>query len=73
MDEGATAALQRPAVAFSYALSLAHVLVVKRVTDDPDSDATSISARLGWPVAVIEELLGDLERQGMIGPSRTSR
>ena len=73
MDESASAAVQRRAVDRPYVLSLAHLLVLKRRTDDPDSDAASISAQLGWPVAVIEELLGDLEQQGMIAPPRTFR
>jgi len=73
MDEGATPAVQRRAVAFPYVLSLAHAVVLKRLADDPNSDATSISSALGWPVPVIEELLGDLERQEMIAPPRTFR
>jgi len=72
MDESAMPAVQRRSMALPYVLSLAHALVLRRISDDPDNDATTLSSALGWPVAVIEELLGDLERQGMIAPSRKS-
>jgi len=49
-------------------LSLAHVLVLKRIADNPDADAVSISAALRWPLQVVEELLADLGRQGMAAP-----
>ena len=49
-------------------LSLAHVLVLKRIADNPDADAVSISATLRWPLQVVEELLADLGRQGMTAP-----
>ena len=55
-------------MAAPYALSLAHVLVLKRIADNPDADAVSISAALRWPLQVVEELLADLGRQGMTAP-----
>jgi len=55
-------------VAAPYVLSLAHVLVLKRIADNPDADAVSISATLRWPLQVVEELLADLGRQGMTAP-----
>jgi len=55
-------------VAAPYVLSLAHVLVLKRIADNPDADAVSISAALRWPLQVVEELLADLGRQGMTAP-----
>jgi len=55
-------------VAAPYVLSLAHVLVLKRIADNPDADAVSISAALRWPLQIVEELLADLGRQGMTAP-----
>ncbi|TMB53653.1 MAG: hypothetical protein E6J56_13030 [Deltaproteobacteria bacterium] len=55
-------------MAAPYVLSLAHVLVLKRIADNPDADAVSISAALRWPLQVVEELLADLGRQGMTAP-----
>jgi len=55
-------------VAAPYVLSLAHVLVLKRIADNPDADAVSISAALRWPLQVVEELLADLGRQRMTAP-----
>src|SRR5438874_2439565 len=58
----------RLAVRSPYVLSLAHALVLRRVADHPDADAVSISAALRWPLVVVEQLLADLGRQGMITP-----
>ena len=61
-------ALTRVAVASPYVMSLAHALVLRRIADHPDADAASISAALRWPLVVVEQLLADLEQQGMIAP-----
>src|SRR5439155_18331886 len=58
----------RLAVRSPYVLSLAHALVLRRIADHPDADAVSISAALRWPLVVVEQLLADLGRQGMITP-----
>ena len=58
----------RLAVASPYVLSLAHALVLRRISDHPDADAVTISAALRWPLVVVEQLLADLEQQGMIAP-----
>ena len=58
----------RVAVASPYVMSLAHALVLRRIADHPDADAVSISAALRWPLVVVEQLLADLEQQGMIAP-----
>jgi len=68
LDGAALPALLALAMASPYVLSLAHALVLKRITDHPDADAVSVSAALRWPVVVVEQLLADLERQGMIAP-----
>jgi len=56
------------AVRSPYVLSLAHALVLRRIADHPDADTVSISAALRWPLVVVEQLLVDLGRQGMITP-----
>ncbi|TMA65705.1 MAG: DUF742 domain-containing protein [Deltaproteobacteria bacterium] len=38
------------------------------MADHPGADAASISAALRWPLVVVEQLLSDLEQQGMIAP-----
>ena len=58
----------RVAVASPYVMSLAHALVLRRIADHPGADAASISAALRWPLVVVEQLLADLEQQGMIAP-----
>ena len=49
-------------------MSLAHALVLRRISDHPDADAVTISVALRWPLVVVEQLLADLEQQGMIAP-----
>src|SRR5436853_473573 len=40
----------------------------RRLSGHPDADAVTISAALRWPLVVVEQLLADLEQQGMIAP-----
>ena len=49
-------------------MSLAHALVLRRLADHPDADAASIAGALRWPRVVVEQLLADLEQEGMIAP-----
>jgi len=58
----------RVAMASPYVMSLAHALVLRRISDHPDADAVTISMALRWPLVVVEQLLADLEQQGMIAP-----
>ena len=62
------ARVTRVAVASPYVMSLAHALVLRRLADHPDADAASIAGALRWPRVVVEQLLADLEQEGMIAP-----
>ena len=62
------ARVTRVAVASPYVMSLAHALVLRRIADHPGADAVTIAAALRWPLVVVEQLVADLEQQGMIAP-----
>ncbi|TMA36986.1 MAG: MarR family transcriptional regulator [Deltaproteobacteria bacterium] len=55
-------------MASPYVMSLAHALVLRRIADHPGADAVTIAAALRWPLVVVEQLVADLEQQGMIAP-----